>query len=159
MFEVEDLRDEPESGFDPDPLSYGHLNHWWGRFGMSICSHLISNAKNSSFKFYLKVHKRSGKGFAILHHHIDRVQGFELSPFSLSLNDGISTPNFYFFCCSSFCCSLDYIYHMILLYLLTSIHNSLKSMNKFIHGEVYSTSGRQHMVDPQESWWPKLTQI
>lgn len=28
LFEVEDLRDEPESGFDPDIDSYGHLNHW-----------------------------------------------------------------------------------------------------------------------------------
>lgn len=27
MFEVEDLRDEPENNMDPDPLSYGHLHH------------------------------------------------------------------------------------------------------------------------------------
>lgn len=29
MFEVEDLRDEPVSSFDPDPLSYGHLQHYY----------------------------------------------------------------------------------------------------------------------------------
>lgn len=27
MFEVEDFRDEPVSPSDPDPLSYGHLEH------------------------------------------------------------------------------------------------------------------------------------
>lgn len=29
MFEVEDLRDEPVSFDDPDPLSYGHLKHYY----------------------------------------------------------------------------------------------------------------------------------
>lgn len=29
LFEAEDLRDEPKTGTDPDPLSYGYLNHWF----------------------------------------------------------------------------------------------------------------------------------
>lgn len=29
MFEVEDFRDEDVSGTDPDPLSYGHLLHYY----------------------------------------------------------------------------------------------------------------------------------
>ncbi|CAO1372653.1 unnamed protein product [Diamesa tonsa] len=29
LFEAEDLRDEPKTSTDPDPLSYGYLNHWF----------------------------------------------------------------------------------------------------------------------------------
>lgn len=65
-----------------------------------------------------------------------------------------------FYCCSHVSCIL-----FLCIQLLTSIYfacilfqNSPKSMSKFIHGEMYSTIGRQHMVVLPESWWPKLTQ-
>jgi glycosidase len=36
MYEVEDFRDEPPTGTDNDPLSYGYTHHWYTKDLVSL---------------------------------------------------------------------------------------------------------------------------
>ena len=61
MFEVEDLRDESVSGFDPDPMSYGYLNHWWekGLFLVEILNCFFSFVKGTRKTWWVGAQEHS----------------------------------------------------------------------------------------------------